>query len=240
MEIRSDRPHVICHMMMSLNAKITGPYMDSPWAAPGHDLYNVTHDRLGVQAWANGRTTTEEAFTRGRAPRLGRSAPAYPREDWVVDPEATHFYVSVDASGRVGWEEATLHYAGRPAAHIVEVLSEQVSDPYIALLRDLGISYVFAGDDRLDFGLALRKLRSLFGIERLALDGGAQLNGSFLNEGLVDELSLLVAPALDDSTTSSTIFERPAHLESRPPTGFRLREVEVLEGDCLWLRYERA
>ena len=52
---------------------------------------------------------------------------------------------------------------------MVEVLTEQASNDYKAFLRRLGISYLLAGKDTLDYALALEKLKRLFGIQVLML-----------------------------------------------------------------------
>jgi riboflavin biosynthesis pyrimidine reductase len=48
----------------------------------------------------------------------------------------------------------------------------------IAFLED-GISYIFAGEQELDLGLALEILGRELGLERLLLEGGGS-NGAFL------------------------------------------------------------
>jgi riboflavin biosynthesis pyrimidine reductase len=87
---------------------------------------------------------------------------------------------------------------GYDGAHIVEVLCEDAKDAYLAWLRSAGISYIFAGSKEMDLSLALSKLRSLFNIRTLLLEGGSVLNGAFAREGLIDELSLVTAPVTAD------------------------------------------
>ena len=60
--------------------------------------------------------------------------------------------------------------------------------------RNQGVSYLFAGEERLNCTLLLEKLHRLFGINKLMLAGGGIVNGSFLAENLVDELSIVIAP----------------------------------------------
>ena len=67
--------------------------------------------------------------------------------------------------------------------------------------------------------------------------GGGVINWSFLQEGLIDELSLVIAPAADGNTTSVSILERADYLPPHPPVAFALKEVKLLEEDGLWLRY---
>ncbi|MFV3383252.1 hypothetical protein [Pseudomonas sp. NY15354] len=87
--------------------------------------------------------------------------------------------------GKIGWQSNSLKYAGRPEAHIIEVLSEKASNTYRAILRRLEISYIVAGQEQLDCKLAAEKLKALFWIDTLMF---------FLQAGLVDELSLIIAP----------------------------------------------
>lgn len=101
-------------------------------------------------------------------------------------------------------------------------------------------SYLFAGADHLDLTLALEKLTWYYGIKRLLLQGGGLVDGSFANEDLVDELSLVVAPAIDCGSSQPTAFETGDFLGGPiTPVAYRLKEVERLEGDGLWMRYER-
>lgn len=126
---------------------------------------------------------------------------------------------------------------GAPAAHVIEVLTEQASPEYLDYLQKQGVSYLFAGKERLDCALLLKKLWELFGIEKLMVAGGGIMNWSFLLEGLIDELSLVIAPVADGSTTAVSIFERADFLPNSIPVGFHLKEVKILDGDVLWLRY---
>lgn len=115
----------------------------------------------------------EENFTWGHKPELDENAPVYPRTDYVAKPIAEMYIVSVDPSGKLGWTQNYVDYMTRPSAHIIEVLTDKVSDAYIAYLRKYEISYIFAGEDSLNCTLAVEKLKSLFGIKVLMLSGGS-------------------------------------------------------------------
>jgi riboflavin-specific deaminase-like protein len=79
----------------------------------------------------------------------------------------------------------------------------------------------------------LRRLRSDHGIEVLLCEGGPMLFGSLLEEGLVDELFLSVAPKLAGGGTSPTISSG-----TELPELQRLRLGWVLEREhYLYLRY---
>lgn len=115
-------------------------------------------------------------------------------------------------------------------------MTEQVSDDYLAYLHSFDISYIFAGKEELDCTLALKKLKDLFHIDRLMVAGGGLMNASLLQEGLIDELSLVLSPLIDGGRAAS-IFDRAAFLPERGAAAFTLQNVERLEGNGLWLRY---
>ena len=99
---------------------------------------------------------------------------------------------------------------------------------------------MFAGLCVIDFKVLLQLLYDMFGIERLMVAGGGITNWSFVQEELLDELSILVAPVADGSTDAVTIFEKADFFSPRSPAVFSLSKVEVIENNTLWLRYTAA
>lgn len=69
-----------------------------------------------------------------------------------------------------------------------------------SLLRRRGGSYVIAGKETLDCPQLLHELKTRFGIERLMIAGGGYVNGSLLQAGLVDEVSMVLAPVAAGNT----------------------------------------
>jgi riboflavin biosynthesis pyrimidine reductase len=57
-----------------------------------------------------------------------------------------------------------------------------------------GLNIIQCGDDRIDWRLLLKTLKSTHGVERLLVEGGSEINASLLGEDLVDELFLTLAP----------------------------------------------
>ena len=73
------------------------------------------------------------------------------------------------------------------------------------------------------------------------LEGGGGINGAMLRDGLVDEVSVLVAPVADGSLGTPSLFDVPAG-PSGEHAGYRPRRLvldsfERRAGDVLWLRY---
>ena len=233
------RPYVFCHMMTTLDGKISGKYHGTPEAkAAGNVFYRLAFGddpHYRHQGWLSGRITTDDNFTHYRTPALRDDAPPVPEGDFIAVPDADKYYVSIDPSGKLGWEGPDLPY--RPThAHVLEVLTGRASNAYKAFLRERGISYVIAGDDALDPELLLHKLATLFGIETLMLGGGGVLNWSFIQAGLCDEVSVVVAPVADGSSDTPALFETAGRTPD-DPRAFRLQSAEVMDGGAVWLRY---
>ena len=113
-------------------------------------------------------------------------------------------------------------------AHIVEVLSEDVEDAYLAYLRSIGVSYVFAGEKEIDVELALYKLwHNCIGTKFL-LEGGSILNGAFAKADVIDELSLVQAPILGEKGDKPLFYDE---VEG----DYQLIKAEVLDAS-VWLR----
>jgi riboflavin biosynthesis pyrimidine reductase len=112
--------------------------------------------------------------------------------EWALDNGREAYGIVLDAHGKIGWGRSEI--GGDP---IVVVLSEAVSDTHPAGLRGEDVSYIFAGKSELDLPLTLDILNSELGVRRLLLEGGGGANGAFLRAGLVDELNLILCPAVD-------------------------------------------
>lgn len=61
------------------------------------------------------------------------------------------------------------------------------------------------------------------------LEGGGVLYGSFLNEDLIDELSLVIVPIADGSSNSVTLYEMDASMKLQPPANFSLKVKKTCE-----------
>ena len=225
------KPYVICHM----NASIDGRILGSRWRPaenrmPG--LFERLHDQLGGGSWLIGRVTGSEYAKAAAYP--AHTDQIYPRQAWLCRRGAGAYGIALDAQGKIAWGRSDI--GGDP---IVAVLTEHVSDAHLAGLRRDGVSYIFAGQQELDLGLALEILNRELGIERLLLEGGGRSNGSFLRAGLIDEISVAICPAVDGSKGAPSIFDsgdEDAGLAA-PIRSMTLMSCEVLEGGAVWLRY---
>lgn len=225
-----DRPYIICHMLVSYDNKITGGFMFSPETSGLIGEYGRIDREFNAQAWLCGKTTMEE-FTGGLQPD-GTIKAKFSKEDYVAKKDVGQYVVVTDAMGEIGYAKPYLEKGGRKS-YIIELLTYGVSDEYVAYLRKMGISYIFAGEKELNLALAMQKLKSLFGIKLLVSHGGGYTNGTFLKAGLINELSLVRVPLVEDNDKEVSLFGK----EEVPQPLFELKSAEKLGNGGEWLRY---
>lgn len=211
---------------------VDGRIVVSDWKLPAraHVEYERTAATLAADAWMIGRISMEPYAGKARVPvRKGREP--IPRVDFIARRDAESYAIAVDPSGKLTWRSGAID-----EEHVITVLTEKVSDDYLAFLQSNGVSYLFGGKTEVDLTRVLEKLRAEFSIKRLLLEGGGKINGSFLEAGLIDELSVLVAPVADGSVGTPSLFDAG---EGRGPVRqLRLVSLQRRPGDLVWLRYK--
>lgn len=230
------RPKIICHMVTSIDGRLHPSRFTSP--ASGIDParlrrhYDETAAHFQSEGWIVGRTTMQEIVK--KTTQTTGSGGTDPRQTHLGDRKGRPLAVAIDPHGKVRYGQD--HVLGD---HAVAVLGEHVSDAYLAELRADGVSYVFAGPEGDDLPTAMDMLGSAFDVKVLLLEGGARTNGMFLKQGMLDEISVLIQPAVDGLTGVPSIFEYPGVSDERPGAGQSLRHLttETLEGGTVWLRY---
>lgn len=225
------KPHVICHMV----ASVDGRTLSSRWRpkAQSAGLFERLHDQLEGDAWLVGRVTGQEFAKRQAYPQ--QASQTYPRTPWFAGRDAAAYGIVLDAQGKIAWGRSDI--GGDP---IVVVLTEQVPDAHLEALRGEGVSYIFAGQRELDLALTLEILNRELGIERLLVEGGGRANGAFMRAGLVDEISLAIVPTVDGARGAPSVFDssdKDAGVPA-PLAAMTLTSSEVLDGGAVWLRYQ--
>ena len=197
------KPYVVCHMMTSLDGRILPQrWTSSPdggrkdWTA----TYAAVHEKLAGDAWLVGRVTMAEL-----SPAL-----AHPPSIFAPPPRPSHFAagrakpyaIAVDPSAKLHFDRPDID-----GDSIVVLLGGDVGDAHLAELAADGVSYVVSPTPGIDLVAGLDDIGRELGIRRLIVEGGGVVNGGFLAAGLVDEVSLLIAPTLDGSEGSRALAE---------------------------------
>lgn len=228
------RPLVICHMMTSIDGKVTGDFLNSKKGLKASETYYEINRQLKGDAFACGRVTMESSFTNGFKPDLTAfKNPEIPCEDFIAQKH-NYYAVSFDRHGSVGWTDSRIHDSdpGYDDCHIIEVLSKTTPKEMLAYYRKIGVSYIFAGEDDIDINLALNKLYSIFGIKKLLLEGGSMINGVFLRTGAVDNISQVIVPIVADKDDKPLFFDSSL-------TKFRMLECKDMKDGSVWIWYAK-
>lgn len=221
------KPYIVCHMMSSID----GHSLTDGWHLPGaSSLYEETAARFKADGWICGRVTMQEVSHCDDYPR-GMAKEAIPRTDHFVVRDASQYAISIDPKGAVPWKRNVAL-----GSHVVEVLSEAVSDDFLAYLQSVGVSYVFGGREDIDLAKVLDTLQRELGVRKLIVEGGAHVSGAFVNAGLVDEVSVLILPLVDGRGDHPASFEISKEAWRRPAY-MTLDSVEQVGDGAVWLRY---
>ena len=232
-----NRPYVICHILSSLDGKINGPFMEAEAARTLGGEYGRIRREMGADAWLYGTTTVKE-FLNYREPVLEEtSGVPVPEGDFVAGDETKPYFVALDTKGELGWESGRFANKGRAEAHVIDILTEAAPLSYRAYLRKRGVSYLLAGKTELDCKAAMEKLHRLFGIEKLLICGGGIMDWTFLKAGMVDELSMVLAPVTDGSCGRAAVFTRIPGSSEGGSIEFTLKAAEQIGDGGLYLKY---
>jgi riboflavin biosynthesis pyrimidine reductase len=228
------KPYVVCHMMVSLDGRIhPSRWTESPdgdkksWSS----VYEKVHEALKGDAWLVGRVTMAEMSKAG----------AHPPPEGTFHVERPHHFARRDASCyAIAFDrEGKLHFAKSDIGgdHVIVLLGAGVPDSHLAELTKDGVSYVVAADDEMNAKPLLELLGLELGIKRLLVEGGGNVNGSMMAAGVVDEISLLIAPAIDGALGITGVFEVPEASGLSGKARLRFMASETLANGIVHLSY---
>ena len=230
-----NRPYIICHMVTSLDGKVTGDFLSQPECESACEIYYDINRNLKSNGFICGRVTMEGSFTGGYYPDLSKYEPVKEKVDYIPDNLSGFYAVAFDPKGKLGWKSNKIidpdGDPGYDGAQIIEVLTEQADDRYLSYLMDMEIPFIIAGETEIDVDFALFKLKNIIGCETLLLEGGSIINGAFQRAHVIDELSLVVAPIVADKN------DKPLFMDSTTQN-FKLIKSETQNGNLI-LNYKR-
>jgi riboflavin biosynthesis pyrimidine reductase len=218
-------------MCTSVDGKILGDRWGKlPGYKDGSVLFERTAASLGIGAWLVGTTTMDEFD--GPKTKLPRARQPIARRDHVVNRTARRLAIGADAKGVLRFQQNEVG-----GDHVVLLVTQRVSDEYLAHLQAAGVSYLFCGKKEIDLKVALEKLGTIFKLRKLTLQGGGKFNGAMLKAGLVDEISHLTVPVADGGAGVSSIFDIPGPTPAKAAATLRLLSLRQLPGGVIWARY---
>lgn len=141
------------------------------------------------------------------------------------------YEISTDNKGELLWDKTDNR-------NRLCFLSEEVSKAYLDYLREKGISYIVSGKHKINLKRAVEILYDNFGVKRMAIVGGGRINGGFLEAGLLDELSVMIAPGIDGRKGQPSLFDGIKDKDDFLPKRLAFKSVPNFSNGVLWIRYE--
>ena len=102
--------------------------------------------------------------------------------------------------------------------------------------KNRGVKFFFSGDERVDL-VALMSYLHEEGIGKLMLEGGSTLNFSMIKAGLIDEISICVAPMIVGGANAKTFFDGDGFDTMDEAVKLELIDSYSLDKDLI-LRYD--
>ena len=226
------KPYLVCHMCTTIDGRI----MPQRWGKlPGPkspaDLFETTAASYGIGAWIVGTTTMKEFCAKPFKLKPATRA-IDRRRDHIAKPSAKRLAIGVDRRGQTFWKSDEVQ-----GDHVVLLLTQRVSDAYLAHLQSAGVSYLFCGKSEVTLPVALDKLARAFKLKKAMVQGGGAMNGSFLQAGLIDEISHITVPVADGGMGIQTFFDIRGRTPSKAAAKLKLMSHRMLGGGVTWIKY---
>lgn len=124
-----------------------------------------------------------------------------------ADPEDNPVRVVVDSRCRTPIDARITNSDARTIIAVANEYKDELkqSEKY-ETFKSRGVRFFFSGDERVDLTALMSYLHEE-GIYRLMLEGGSTLNFSMIKAGLIDEISICVAPMVVGGADAKTFFD---------------------------------
>lgn len=216
------RPWVILHNTMTLDGSISGYKAD-------FEIHYGAAANLNAQAFLIGSQTVLDASSDIVVPDEETGEESYEFEGSDTRP----YWVLVDSKGRLG-EVLPFYRRMRYIKEIIVLVSDETPRAYIQFLEKYNFPYICRGEKYVNLHAALLLLKADYQVRTLVTDTGSQLNNVLLKKGLIDEISLVIAPFLLPEGKLK-IFEK-LELDTEM-LDLRLLGLSRLGNGYIWLRY---
>jgi 2,5-diamino-6-(ribosylamino)-4(3H)-pyrimidinone 5'-phosphate reductase len=115
---------------------------------------------------------------------------------------------------------------------VIVLISEKTKQDYIQYLQERNYHYHLVGKDQVDLKKAFQLLFTYYKAKTILTDAGRILNDLLLNQGLINEISLVVHPVV--------VGEKSENLFKNINKNIKLKKVtcEVLKNNYIWLVYK--
>jgi 2,5-diamino-6-(ribosylamino)-4(3H)-pyrimidinone 5'-phosphate reductase len=152
--------------------------------------------------------------------------------------------VIVDSRGRIPIDSQIMRMASK--IKTIVAVTDQAPEEKIHKLEDMGAQVLVISEGKKGQNAAMPhgvNLKALFrrlekmGLRRILVEGGGELNWSLLRLGLVDELTVTIAPKIAGGRLATTLVEGDGFDEIAQGIRLKLSKIERKKTGELLLRY---
>ena len=223
------RPFVFINVAVSADGKMDTFQRKSSSISSAEDKARVMRLRAEADAVMVGGKTLL-----GESPKLTVKDPALRAERIAKDLPENPMKVGVVSRANLKTDGDFL--TAGPARRVI-FTTTQTPPEQINILSNLGVEVHILGEKRVDLIKALETLHQLR-VRRLMVEGGGTLNFELLRLGLVDELSVYVAPKIFGGGSAPTMADGDGLIESAG-INLKLVDARVLdEAGGVLIRYQ--
>ena len=221
------KPYIVCHMMASIAGRIDCKMTEK---IQGVEQYYETLEALNTPTTVSGRVTAllelaqDGQFQSTDTKVLGHEA-------FSKKTDADGYCVVVDTKGTLLWT-----HPKELSQPLIVVTGTNVHQDYLDYLDSENISWIAVGTDKIDLVKACVILATEFHVKRMAIVGGGHINAGFLAAGLLDEVSLVLGPAIDGRGGMAALFD--GLTMEKEPTQLKLETAKTYPNGVLHLLYK--
>lgn len=198
-----DRPYVIINSAMTVDGKIDTFKRQGVKISSQQDWERVDQLRASSEAvMVGGHTLLDEdpsltiKLKYLREDRLDRGLPENPMKVGVV----TQAFIQ---------NESRFILDG--PAQVIIFTTNQTPSNQIMKLEEMGVKVLTVGDDKVDLHKMMLKLAEL-GANSILVEGGGTLNAALIQDKMVDEIYVYIAPIIFGGSSSPTLADGPGML----------------------------
>ncbi len=222
------KPYVICFMMSSVDGRIDCEMTEQ---IEGTKEYYDMQTYHNFDACLMGKVTAKLHYAKDDQ-YISSDKTIVGQEGYYKATKSDKYsIIVVDTLGTLSWDKNTID--DEP---LVVLLSENTTIEYINYLKKLGISYIVVGKNKIDLTRSLEYLYNIFNVKKLGIVGGGNINGSFLDANLIDEISLLIGPGIDGRKGMTAVFDGIDR--DRRPFRLKLLNLKKFDNGVVWLSYK--
>ena len=214
-------PKIILHNSLSLDGSLTGfePNMELHYRIAGMfkpEVHLIGSNTItaGIELYGTG--VPPEKPSDFQKPKRNKKLPS-----WVI----------IDSKGKL---QGLLHTCRQfeQVREVILLVSQTTPKRYLRYLDERQYEYHIVGKDSVDLSEALALLAKTYQVKTIVTDTGRILGNLLLNQGLVDEISLLVHPVIVGKTAYPMFSDINKNLDGT------LVKCEQLEKQYIWLLYK--